>query len=201
LNQVRQMKQTALAEGWDNIPGLKEQIMEIQQRIEQLQSEVPAYRNTPGLLVDIYRLAVRYDLYLSKNGSQKISFGNLVNNGDYYSYDITMELVGSSSNIYGFLYEVQRLGRFLAIDKSIIWSDAPGKLNCDLTIKVFVMGRVEADPNNYPFMTFERILEAPYVMFQPSALVENTSTSLPPVPSVPSEEASAPEAVSEPPIL
>ncbi len=200
LAKVQQMQQSALAEGWDNIPGLKQQILEIQQRMEELQSEIPAFRNTPGLLVDIYRLASKYDIYLNSDGTKKITFGNLENNGDYSSYDITMELVGSSSGIYGFLYEVQRLGRLLAIDKCTIWSDVPGVLNCDLTIKVFVLGEVKEDPKTYPFMTFERFLEEPYVMFQPKAVVKTEShqESLPLVPSnPPAKEAPASDAAPQ----
>jgi Tfp pilus assembly protein PilO len=200
LRQVQLMQQTALAEGWDNIPGLQQQILETQQHMEILQSEVPSFRNTPGLLVDIYRLASEYDITLNSDGAlkKKISFGNLENNGDYSSYDISMELVGSSSNIYGFLYEVQRLGRLLAIDKSTIWSDVPGKLNCDLTIKVFLLGEVEEDPKTYPFMTFERFMEKPYVMFQPGVLKQVPSNSPPLVNPNSVPEQPAPETVSEP---
>jgi Tfp pilus assembly protein PilO len=162
LNQALQKQQTALAQGWDDIPGLQQQISETERRMEDLHAEVPAIRNTPGLLVDLYRLALKYDLYLNGEGAQKISFGNLEKIGDYSSYDITMELVGSSSDIYGFLYEVQRLGRLLAIDKGIIWTDAPGELKCGLTIKVFLLGQVKEDPKTYPFMSFERFLEEPY---------------------------------------
>jgi len=195
LNQALSRQQTALAEGWDDIPGLKRQIVETEQRMEQLQAEVPAFKNTPGLLVDLYRLASKYDLYLNGEEGQKITFSRLEKNGDYSSYDVSLELVGRSADIYGFLYEVQRLGRLLAIDKGVIWTETKGQLKCALTIKVFVLGEVKEDPKTYPFMTFERFLEEPYVMFQPSVkfpaespgdslpLVQQNTTSAPTIPN------------------
>ena len=157
----------------DDSPYLKSQIERPKERIEELQ--IPTSNDTAELLVELYELALKYNLYLDSDNDQ-ISFGDL-ESGDYFSYEISLELVGRSSDIYGFLHEVQHSERFIAIDKGVIRCEEPGQLKCALTLKVFLFA-VEKDSITYPFMSFKPFMNESYTIFKPSLLeTESASTS------------------------
>ena len=188
LAETRKTYQVALAEGWNDIPGLQREIARVQEELTALGTEVPSYKSTPAVLVDLYQLAVKYDLQLNGENNRKIVFGKLENHGDYSSYNIDMELTGMSSDVYGFLYDVQQMGRIMAVDRGEIWSEIPGYLRCSLTLKVFVLGDVEDDPPTYPFMGFEQTMMEPYRMFTPSTLAPRTDDSSPDLSALPAED-------------
>lgn len=177
LAEARKNYQAALTEGWNDIPSLQQKIARAQAELMVLGTEVPSYKSTPAVLVDLYQLAVKYNLRLNDENNRKMVFGKLENHGDYSSYNIDMELNGTSADVYGFLYDVQQLGRIMAVDRGEIWSEIPGYLRCSLTLKVFVLGDVEHDPPTYPFMDFEEIMMEPYRMFTPSTLAPPTDDS------------------------
>lgn len=174
LEETKKVYQTALNNGWDDIPGIKQEIAQTEERLRALENEIPPYKNTPAVLVDLYLLAVKYNLTRINDDNYKVVVGNLEEHGDYSSYAIDMSITGTSAGVYGFLYDVQRLGRMIAIDKGEIWSDIAGTLKCTLTLKIFVLGDVEDDPATYPFMDFEKIMKEPYLMFTPSLIHPQT---------------------------
>lgn len=188
LAEARKNYQAAIAEGWNDIPGLEQKIARAQAELMVLGTEVPSYKSTPAVLVDLYQLAVKYDLQLNGEGNRKIIFGKLENHGDYSSYNIEMELTGTSADVYGFLYDVPRTDRIMAIDQGEIWSETPGFLHCSLTLKVFVLGDVEDDPPTYPFMDFEKTMREPYRMFTPSSLASRTDDSSPALSASPADD-------------
>lgn len=170
LEETKKVYQTALNNGWNDIHGIQQEIAQTEEKLRALENEIPPYKNTPAVLVDLYQLAVKHDLTRINDDTYKIVVGNLEDHGDYSSYTIDMSITGTSAGVYGFLYDVQRLGRTIVIDKGEIWSDITGTLKCALTLKVLILGDVEDDPATYPFMDFEKTMKEPYLIFSPSLL-------------------------------
>ncbi|MGE5544118.1 MAG: type 4a pilus biogenesis protein PilO, partial [Bacillota bacterium] len=111
LQETKTVYQAALDNGWSDIPKIQRRIARAEDKLKALDDQMPPYKNTPAVLVDLYQLAVKYDLTRVDDDNGKVVVGNLENHDYYSSYDINMSITGTSAGVYGFLYEVPRLGR------------------------------------------------------------------------------------------
>lgn len=161
-----------IAKGYDNRKLIKQQITQIQDNLASLWSKVPSNKDTPGIIVRLYDLAIKDDIDINSD-SGLITIGALENNTDYSSYTINMDIKGRHEAVYTFIYDVENLDRLLWLENADINVVESGVLGCKMTLRIFVLGQVKPDPQDYPFMLYERPGQPAYEMFQMAPGAEN----------------------------
>ncbi|MGE5416834.1 MAG: type 4a pilus biogenesis protein PilO [Acidobacteriota bacterium] len=168
LEQVKAARQNEyneyLAKGYNNSKEIKRQIAQIQSNISSLWTKVPPNKDTPGIIVNLYDLATKDNIDLNSD-SGLISIGALETANDYSSYIINMNIKGSHESVYTFIYDVENLNRLVWLENADISVLNAGQLACNMTLRIFVLGQVKPDPQDYPFMFYERPGDPPYQMF------------------------------------
>lgn len=190
--------QEAKARGLGDVPRLIQALQDTERKVKSLYYRVPGYKDTPGFIVTLYNLAEDHDLYLvanpedtskdkdksgaaeqsgknseeSKTPGGMLQFGELQQNGAYSSYDVTMVLMGTSQNVYEFIYDLERISRLVSVQTIAFVPVNKGVLSCELSIRVYVLGAGEPDPApaTYGFPNVESAIKEPYAMFQPSVI-------------------------------
>ncbi|MGE5406028.1 MAG: hypothetical protein ACM3PP_13955 [Candidatus Saccharibacteria bacterium] len=175
-------------QAYGSLDEIKRKTLSVQQEIYKYSNFAPQIKDTPGLLVTLHDLRTKYMLTPPQdtvNNKKQIEITDLVKVNNYYSFDITFALAGTSKNLYDFINELENIKRPLVIQHISITSPKIGMIQGEITVRVFVMDNVKSDPKNYPFMDTLPSGLMPYDMFGPSTSITNSlfNGGLPSVPT------------------
>ncbi|MGE5371582.1 MAG: type 4a pilus biogenesis protein PilO [Solirubrobacterales bacterium] len=183
LTQTQNLALDAQNRGLGDIPKLKEQIKAFEQQNQEMQALVPASKDTPDLLVQLYELSLRDKVVLNGEDAQgaTMELGEVNQHETYADYDVHMVLSDKGASIYRFVYDVARLDRMVSLNKVAITPAEGNRLKCDLTLRVFILGQAQPDPDpgSYPFAPERLVTETPYDMFKPVTGPPSTSAPSP----------------------
>lgn len=133
--------------GYRDVSEMEEEIREYDRAIARARELVPNIKDTPGLLVDFYRMVKENHLY-----SESIAFGQLQAHKGYSTFTLKLKVKGPAGDVRNFLKEVESYRRALTINE-VSFNPLPGGLlEADVGLVVFVMHDVAPDPLEYPFM-------------------------------------------------
>lgn len=181
--EAREEVAAAHTRGWNDIPALQAEINVAEQRLDELQAWVPRIKDTPGLLVSLYELTVKYGLDTPEEVTWA-TFHAVERQDGYLVLPIELQLVGHRADVYQFVYAVEHFDRLLGIREGRFAVSVPDQVEhelgngairerdfdqveCTLTIEVYILETLEADPEHYWFMDFEGPMILPGDIFRP----------------------------------
>lgn len=171
LTQTQGLVQDAKNRGLEDVSKLLEQIKSMEAQNRQMEMLVPASKNTPDLLVQLYDLSLKDKVVLGEGTGSggTMELGEVKQHETYADYDVHMILTDKGENIYKFVYDVARLDRMVSLNKVLITPEVGRKLKCDLTLRVYILGQTkpDPDPDSYPFVSERLVSPAPYDVFKP----------------------------------
>ena len=194
--QAEMAKAVARAEKerWDDIEGMQKDIVALDEKLAELRKVVPDYQDLPGVTVHISGLAEKCGVEPVWKDDRRagIKIERPVSRSGYTTYDLKLEICGSPYQVYSFLKGIEEMPRLVEIENLQLEVTAFDNVQCSLTVRVFVLGRPQKDPENPPFMNFILPKSWPYEMLKPSILEQAKSpgpaTAAPPSPVNAGEE-------------
>ncbi|HHV76741.1 MAG TPA: type 4a pilus biogenesis protein PilO [Syntrophothermus lipocalidus] len=181
-------------ERWDDIQGMQKDIAGLDEKLAELREVVPDYQDLPGVTIYISGLAEKCGVKPAWKGDRKsgIKIEKPVSRSGYTTYDLKLNIYGSPYQVYAFLKGIEEMPRLVQIENLQLEVSAWDNVLCSLTVRVFVLGRPQKDPENSPFMNFILPKSWPYEMLKPSVLEQANSqgsaTAAPPSPVSTGEE-------------
>ncbi len=161
-------------ERWDDIPGMKREIIRLNSRLDELRKAVPDCKDIPGMAMYLSRIAEKCGVKpaLEKEGEAGIKIGKPVYTKGYTAYDLRLKVYGAPHQVYAFVSGIEEAPRMVQVQE-LRWETRQDNLvDCFIVVRVFVLGTPKKDPGNRPFMDFTRPDSWPYEMMKSSLLLD-----------------------------
>lgn len=142
-NQIEQLT----SQGYGDVSRLTDKIQAMNAEIEKIYLKVPNIKDTPGLLVKFYRSAAKNNVT-----AKTITFGKLESKGNYSSFTISLDVLGSRHDIINFIREIEDYPRMSRISKIEFDPMEDNMILARITDEFYVMHDVMPDPFEYSFM-------------------------------------------------
>lgn len=149
-----------LAQGLDEPAVLEEKTRAYERLNREIYGVVPNIKDTPGLIVDLYRAVTSYGL-----SADRLSFSQLKAGQNYSTFTITTSVKGDRASVEAFLKYLDGFERPASISRLEITPAKGGVLEAAVELTVFVLHDVSPDPLHYPFTDGEGGWEDPFDMF------------------------------------
>lgn len=135
------------SQGYGDVSQLTVKIQEMDTEIEKFYEKIPNIANMPGLLVDFYKSAKKNNV-----SAQTITFGKLEVKDSYSSFLVSLDVLGTKSDVFNFIKEIEGYPRLSKISKIEFEPKEGNMILAKISDEFYVLNEVKADPLEYPFM-------------------------------------------------